>query len=159
MSRVRNTRDTLRCGDERIRLLAIDAPEKPGQCRAGRTCAPGDPFASERSLSAAAKPTMSIRRIGYDRYGRTLALMEAEGVTLTFEEEAIDALADLAVKVNDTVENIGARRLQTVLERLLDEISFTAPDRKGETVTITADYVRAQLSDLVGNADLSKFIL
>ncbi|WOR15086.1 ATP-dependent protease ATPase subunit HslU [Hyphomonas sp. FCG-A18] len=87
------------------------------------------------------------------------ALMEAEGVTLTFEEEAIDALADLAVKVNDTVENIGARRLQTVLERLLDEISFTAPDRKGETVTITADYVRAQLSDLVGNADLSKFIL
>lgn len=75
--------DTLRCGDERIRLLAIDAPEKPGQCRAGRTCAPGDPFASERSLSAAAKPTMSIRRIGYDRYGRTLALMEAEGKDLS----------------------------------------------------------------------------
>ncbi|MEL8054662.1 MAG: ATP-dependent protease ATPase subunit HslU [Pseudomonadota bacterium] len=87
------------------------------------------------------------------------ALMQAEGVELKFEEAAIDALADLAVKVNDTVENIGARRLQTVLERLLDEISFTAPDRSGETVTITADYVEAQLSDLVGNADLSKFIL
>ena len=87
------------------------------------------------------------------------ALMEAEGVTLEFEDAAIDALADVAVRVNDTVENIGARRLQTVLERLLDEISFTANDRKGETVTITADYVDAQLSDLAGNSDLSKFIL
>lgn len=87
------------------------------------------------------------------------ALLAAEEVTLTFEEDALDALADLAVKVNDTVENIGARRLHTVLERLLDEVSFTASDRKGETVNITQDYVNAQLSDLVGNADLSKFIL
>ena len=87
------------------------------------------------------------------------ALLQAEEVTLLFEEDAIDALADLAVKVNDTVENIGARRLHTVLERLLDEISFTATERKGETVTITADYVDAQLSDLVGDTDLSKFIL
>lgn len=75
--------DTLRCGEERIRLLAIDAPEKPGQCRAGRTCAPGDPFASERSLRVAAKPTMTIRRVGADRFGRTLALMEAEGKDLS----------------------------------------------------------------------------
>jgi ATP-dependent HslUV protease ATP-binding subunit HslU len=87
------------------------------------------------------------------------ALMQAEGVTLEFDDAAIDALADVAVRVNDTVENIGARRLQTVLERLLDEISFTANDRKGETVTITADYVDAQLADLAGNSDLSKFIL
>ncbi|RIJ24121.1 ATP-dependent protease ATPase subunit HslU [Henriciella barbarensis] len=87
------------------------------------------------------------------------ALMQAEGVELQFDDAAIDALADVAVRVNDTVENIGARRLQTVLERLLDEISFTANDRKGETVTITADYVDAQLSDLAGNTDLSKFIL
>ena len=87
------------------------------------------------------------------------ALMKAEGVDLQFEDAAIDALADVAVRVNDTVENIGARRLQTVLERLLDEISFTANDRNGETVTITADYVDAQLSDLAGNTDLSKFIL
>ncbi len=87
------------------------------------------------------------------------ALMRAEGVELVFEDEAIDKLADIAVKVNDTIENIGARRLQTVLERLLDEISFTANDRSGETVTITADYVDAQLSDLAGNSDLSKFIL
>ncbi|WP_084420757.1 ATP-dependent protease ATPase subunit HslU [Henriciella litoralis] len=87
------------------------------------------------------------------------ALMKAEGVDLVFEDDAIDALADIAVRVNDTVENIGARRLQTVLERMLDEISFTASDRDGETVTITADYVSAQLSDLAGNSDLSKFIL
>lgn len=75
--------DTLRCGKERIRLLAIDAPEKPGHCRAGRTCAPGDPFASERSLRAATKPTMTIRRVGTDRFGRTLALMEAGGKDLS----------------------------------------------------------------------------
>jgi len=87
------------------------------------------------------------------------ALLEAEGVSLEFDEKALDALADLAVKVNDTVENIGARRLHTVLERLLDDISFTASERKGETITISADYVAEQLSDLVGDADLSKFIL
>ncbi len=87
------------------------------------------------------------------------ALLAAENVRLHFEETAIDCLADLAVKVNETVENIGARRLQTVLERLLDEISYTADQRSGETVTITADYVRAQLSDLAENTDLSKFIL
>ncbi len=65
----------------------------------------------------------------------------------------------MAWQINEKTENIGARRLHTVMERLLDEISFTASDRAGETVTITADYVTAQLSDLVGNADLSKFIL
>lgn len=87
------------------------------------------------------------------------ALLKAEKVDLVFEDGALDALADLAVKVNDTVENIGARRLQTVLERLLDEISFAAHERAGETVTITADYVHAQLADLAGDRDLSKFIL
>ncbi|MEO1100459.1 MAG: ATP-dependent protease ATPase subunit HslU [Pseudomonadota bacterium] len=87
------------------------------------------------------------------------ALMAAESLTLNFDEEAIDVLADLAVKVNDTVENIGARRLQTVLERLLDEISFDAPDKAGEEITITADYVREKVESLAGDADLSKFIL
>ena len=87
------------------------------------------------------------------------ALMGAEDVTLVFEDDALDALADLAVTVNDTVENIGARRLQTVLERLLDEISFDAPEIGGQTVSITADYVSKQVGDLAGNADLSKFIL
>jgi len=87
------------------------------------------------------------------------ALMDAEGVTLEFEDAAIDRLADLAEAVNSSVENIGARRLQTVLERLLDEISFDAPEKKGETITITPDYVNERVESLAGNADLSKFIL
>tara|TARA_B100000678_G_scaffold291616_1_gene309832 strand:+ start:12456 stop:13760 length:1305 start_codon:yes stop_codon:yes gene_type:complete len=87
------------------------------------------------------------------------ALMDAEGVTLSFTEDAIDALADLAVKVNESVENIGARRLQTVMERLLDEISFTAPDRSGETIELTAEDVQRQVGDLAQDADLSRFIL
>jgi len=87
------------------------------------------------------------------------ALMAAEGVTLVFEDAAIDTLADLAEAVNNSVENIGARRLQTVLERLLDEISFEAPEKKGETITITADYVNERVSGLAADADLSKFIL
>jgi ATP-dependent HslUV protease ATP-binding subunit HslU len=80
-------------------------------------------------------------------------------VTLVFTEEAIDALADIAVQVNSTVENIGARRLQTVMERVLDEISFEASDRAGHTVTIDADYVKTHVGELAKNADLSKFIL
>jgi ATP-dependent HslUV protease ATP-binding subunit HslU len=87
------------------------------------------------------------------------ALMAAENVTLEFEDAAIDRLADLAEAVNNSVENIGARRLQTVLERLLDEISFDAPDKSGETIIITADYVNERVASLAGNADLSKFIL
>ncbi|MAK59711.1 MAG: HslU--HslV peptidase ATPase subunit [Ponticaulis sp.] len=87
------------------------------------------------------------------------ALMEAEGVSLEFSEDAIDALADLAVKVNESVENIGARRLQTVMERLLDEISFTAPDRSGETIRLTAEDVKEKVGDLATDADLSRFIL
>ena len=87
------------------------------------------------------------------------ALIAAEGMTIEFEDSAIDTIADLAVQVNDTVENIGARRLHTVLERLLDEISFTAPDRSGETFTITSAYVHEKVGDFVGNTDLSRFIL
>ncbi|AXE63839.1 ATP-dependent protease ATP-binding subunit HslU [Hyphomonas polymorpha PS728] len=87
------------------------------------------------------------------------ALMAAENVTLTFEDAAIDRIADLAEAVNKTIENIGARRLQTILERLLDEISFDAPDKAGETFVITASYVDEKVSTLAGNADLSKFIL
>jgi len=87
------------------------------------------------------------------------ALLATEGVTLTFAEAAIDAVADAAVQVNGAVENIGARRLQTVLEKVLEEISFTAADRTGETVAIDADYVQARIGELAGDADLSKFIL
>ena len=85
--------------------------------------------------------------------------MQTEGVTLKFTDDAIDALADIAAQVNSTVENIGARRLQTVMERVLDEISFDATDKSGETITIDAAYVRARVGDLAKNADLSKFIL
>jgi ATP-dependent HslUV protease ATP-binding subunit HslU len=88
-----------------------------------------------------------------------IALMATEGVTLEFAEDAIDAVADVAVSVNSSVENIGARRLQTVMERVLDEISFAAPDRNGETVKIDAAYVHKHIGDLAKNADLSRFIL
>ncbi|CAN0313064.1 unnamed protein product, partial [Discosporangium mesarthrocarpum] len=87
------------------------------------------------------------------------ALMGTEGMKLEFTDDAIDALANLATEVNRTVENIGARRLQTVMERLLEDVSFTASDRSGETLTIDADYVRETVADLAKDADLSKFIL
>jgi ATP-dependent HslUV protease ATP-binding subunit HslU len=90
---------------------------------------------------------------------QTVALMRTEGVELTFTEDAIDALAQVAVEVNNSVENIGARRLQTVLERVLDDISFTAPDRSGDSVTIDAAYVRGEVESLARNTDLSRFIL
>ena len=88
-----------------------------------------------------------------------IALMATEGLTLHFTEDAIDSLADTAVEVNSTVENIGARRLQTVLERVLDDISFDASDRNGQSVTVDAEYVKAQVGALAKNADLSRYIL
>lgn len=87
------------------------------------------------------------------------ALLATEGVTLTFSEDAIDALADAAVAVNGSVENIGARRLQTVLEKVMEDISFSAADRSGETLVIDAAYVNERIGALANNADLSKFIL
>ncbi len=88
-----------------------------------------------------------------------IALMGTEGVTLNITDDAIDAIADIAVLVNTSVENIGARRLQTVMERVLDDISFTATDRSGETLTIDGDYVQKNIGDLARNTDLSRFIL
>jgi ATP-dependent HslUV protease ATP-binding subunit HslU len=88
-----------------------------------------------------------------------IALMKTEGVDLQFTDDAVDALADVAVKVNETVENIGARRLQTVMERVLDEISFNASDRSGDTINIDAPYVQTHVGDLADDTDLSKFIL
>jgi ATP-dependent HslUV protease ATP-binding subunit HslU len=90
---------------------------------------------------------------------QSVALMQTEGVDLIFTDDAIDALAQVAVDVNNSVENIGARRLQTVLERVLDDVSFTAPDRSGESVTIDAAYVRGEVETLAKNTDLSRFIL
>jgi ATP-dependent HslUV protease ATP-binding subunit HslU len=87
------------------------------------------------------------------------ALLATEGVTLDFTEDAVEALADLAAEINASVENIGARRLATVLERLLEEISFTASDRAGETIRVDAALVRERVAPLAGSADLSRFIL
>lgn len=87
------------------------------------------------------------------------ALLASENLNIIFEEDALDQIADLAVKVNQTVENIGARRLQTILEKLLDDISFEADKMSDQTVTITANYVRSQVAELAENTDLSKFIL
>jgi len=88
-----------------------------------------------------------------------VALMHTEGLTLEFTDDAIDAIASIAVSINSTVENIGARRLQTVMERVLDEVSFVAPDRAGDKVVIDAKYVEDHIGDLARNADLSRFIL
>ncbi|WP_375460488.1 ATP-dependent protease ATPase subunit HslU [uncultured Enterovirga sp.] len=90
---------------------------------------------------------------------QSVALMATEGVDLVFTEDAVEALAKIAVHVNASVENIGARRLQTVLERVLDDISFTAPDRSGDAFRIDGAYVRAQVESLSENTDLSRFIL
>ena len=88
-----------------------------------------------------------------------VALLQAEGVELFFADDAITAIARIAAKVNNTVENIGARRLQTVMERVLDDVSFTAPDRGGERIEIDGAFVEAHVGDLADNADLSRFIL
>jgi ATP-dependent HslUV protease ATP-binding subunit HslU len=90
---------------------------------------------------------------------QSVALMKTEEVDLVFTDDAIDAIADIAVEVNARLENIGARRLQTVIERVLDEISFTAPDKSGEKVTIDGDYVKKRVADLAKDADLSRYIL
>ncbi|HWU63915.1 MAG TPA: ATP-dependent protease ATPase subunit HslU [Ensifer sp.] len=87
------------------------------------------------------------------------ALMATEEIELDFTEDAIDALADVAVHLNATVENIGARRLQTVMERVLDEISYAAPDKSGQKVLIDSDYVTKHVGDLAANTDLSRYIL
>ena len=87
------------------------------------------------------------------------ALLGTEGVTLEFSDDAVDALATLAMDINDRVENIGARRLATVLERLLEEISFTAADRSGETLRVDAAYVNERVAPLAAKGDLSRFIL
>ena len=88
-----------------------------------------------------------------------IALMGTEGVELSFDDSAIDAVADFAAEVNANVENIGARRLQTIMEKVVEEISFTASDRDGETIAIDATYVKDRVEALTQNADLSKFIL
>ncbi len=114
---------------------------------------------------------VELSALGRDDLGRILrepenslirqyvALMKTEGITLEFTEDAIDTIAALSADINQSIENIGARRLHTVLERLLEEISFTAPDRDGEEITIDEAQVRERLEELTKDSDLSKFIL
>jgi len=87
------------------------------------------------------------------------ALLKTENVDLEFSDDGIDAIANIATEVNSTVENIGARRLHTIIEKVLDDISFTATDRAGEKIIINSEYINKNLGDLVKDTDLSKFIL
>jgi ATP-dependent HslUV protease ATP-binding subunit HslU len=87
------------------------------------------------------------------------ALLETEGVKLEFTREALDEIAHFAFRVNESTENIGARRLHTIMERVLDELSFEAPEKKGQQITVDADYVRKMLTDIVKDQDLSRYIL
>jgi ATP-dependent HslUV protease ATP-binding subunit HslU len=87
------------------------------------------------------------------------ALLDTEGVQLEFSSEALEEIARFAFRVNEGTENIGARRLHTIMERVLDEISFEAPEKKGEHIKIDADYVRHTLADIVKDQDLSRYIL
>jgi ATP-dependent HslUV protease ATP-binding subunit HslU len=114
---------------------------------------------------------VELQALGRDEFVRILtepksalvkqytALLETEGITLRFTDEAIEKIADFASIVNERTENIGARRLQTVMEKLLDEISFEAPDLSAQTMTIDADYVERMLAEIVKNEDLSRYIL
>ena len=90
---------------------------------------------------------------------QSIAMLQTEKVTLEFKKDAIKAIAKLAAKINEEVENIGARRLHTILEKLLEEISFSGPERAGETFIITKEYVEEKISPLAQNQDLSRFIL
>ena len=87
------------------------------------------------------------------------ALLETEAVKLEFTKEALDEIARFAFKVNEGTENIGARRLHTIMERVLDEISFSASDKKGEHIVVDAEYVGKMLTDIVKDQDLSRYIL
>ncbi|MDA9233996.1 ATP-dependent protease ATPase subunit HslU [Candidatus Pelagibacter sp.] len=100
-----------------------------------------------------------LKEPDYSLIKQYIALLKTEDLDLEFSDDGIDAIANIASEVNSSVENIGARRLHTIIERILDDISFTATDRAGEKITIDAKYVRKNLDDLVKDTDLSKFIL
>jgi ATP-dependent HslUV protease ATP-binding subunit HslU len=88
-----------------------------------------------------------------------MALLETEGIKLSFTDDALQEIARIAAQVNEAMENIGARRLHTIMEKLLEEISFNGPDLKKKNIRIDADYVRKQLAEIVKDQDLSKYIL
>jgi ATP-dependent HslUV protease ATP-binding subunit HslU len=111
-----------------------------------------DPLGVEDFVRILTEPDASLT----EQYS---ALMGAEGITLGFKEDGIRRLAEVAWEVNERTENIGARRLHTVMERLLETVSFEAPDRPGQTVEIDAAYVDQHLGELIENEDLSRYIL
>ena len=88
-----------------------------------------------------------------------MALLKSEDVNLTFEEDAIEQIAEMSAQVNLQTENIGARRLHTVMEKLLEDISFDAPDLENKNITIDATYIREKLKDIIHDEDLSRYIL
>ena len=100
-----------------------------------------------------------LREPDFSLIKQYVALLKTENVDLEFSDDGIDAIANIASEVNSTVENIGARRLHTIIEKILDEISFTATDRSGEKIIINKDYINKNLDNLVKDTDLSKFIL
>ena len=100
-----------------------------------------------------------LKEPDYSLIKQYVALLKTENVELEFSDDGIDAIANMASEVNNTVENIGARRLHTIIERILDDISFSATDRAGEKIIINSDYVKRNLDELVKDTDLSKFIL
>ena len=100
-----------------------------------------------------------LKEPDYSLIKQYIALLKTENVDLEFSEDGIDTIANIASEVNSTVENIGARRLHTIIEKILDDISFTATDRSGEKIVINAKYIKKNLDNLVKDTDLSKFIL
>jgi len=111
-----------------------------------------EPLATDDFVRILTEPQNSLIR-------QYVGLLQTEGITLEFQPDAIRAIAEIAVQVNERTENIGARRLFTVMERLLEELSFEAPERKGQRVTITAEEVRRRLAEIVKSEDLSRYIL
>ena len=100
-----------------------------------------------------------LREPDFSLIKQYIALLKTENVDLEFSDDGIDTIANIATEVNSTVENIGARRLHTIIEKVLDDISFTATDRAGEKIEINSEYINKNLGDLVKDTDLSKFIL
>ena len=100
-----------------------------------------------------------LKEPDYSLIKQYVALLKTENVDLEFTDDGIDTIANIASEVNTTVENIGARRLHTIIERVLDEISFTATDRAGEKITVDSEYIKKNIGELVKDTDLSKFIL
>ena len=88
-----------------------------------------------------------------------IALLETEGITLSFSDDSIDGIADFACKINEQNENIGARRLHTIMERLIEDISFNAPELENKTITIDRPYVEKAISEIAENIDLTRYIL